>query len=252
MSEELTQWLPIIIPAVITGIIGYFVGGSIQKRQISQQYITDVVKEKYPLLHDEIRRNIETLGKFLEEPDVSFGFANLTMLYEQGTDSLMKKYHNDLYVLINSFKKNAVPRFAELEITTRTVKQKVFSSWNQFLFSAMESLLEKRGVMDGADIARAYDIAQDLIVSRNPDYVLPDMLKKDYGTALKKISARCLQSRDTFKKNANIEIISQSLIESATPEVEKLLSIYSVLDKENKKEGKEILFLLQKYIASPI
>lgn len=82
MSEELTQWFPIIIPAVITGIIGYFVGGRIQKRQISQQYITDVVKEKYPLLHNEIRRNIETLEKFLEEPDVSFDFTNLKMLYE--------------------------------------------------------------------------------------------------------------------------------------------------------------------------
>ena len=215
--------------------------------------ISPMSLRKNPLfLHNEIRRNIETLKNFLREPDVHFDFANLTTFYEQGTDSLMKKHHKDLYVLISSFKKNALSRFTELEITTRTVKQKVFRSWSQTLSGEMELSLEKKGVMEGANIARAYDIALDLIVSINPDNVLPAMLKKDYDATIKKISARCLQSKTAFKKNANIEIISQSLLESATPEVEKIIGIYSVLDKENKKEGKEILLLLQKYIADPI
>ena len=202
----------------------------------------------------------------MEEPDVSFGFANLTMLYEQGTDSLMKKHHKDLYILVNSFKKIAVPRFAELEITTRAVKQKVYHSWSKFLFSTLESLFKKKGVIGVIDLTKkdsaGYEmfvatqqaicnsIAQDLIVSRSPDYVLPDMLKKDYDSVLKKIDARCLQSKANFEKNV-IEKISRTLLESATPEVEKLRSIYSVLHKENQTEGKNILELLQKYIAGP-
>lgn len=260
MSEELTRWLlVIIIPPAITGILGYFIGGRIQKRQISQQYITDVVKEKYPLLYNEIRRNNDTLDKFLEEPDVSFDFANLTMLYEQGTDSLMKKHHKDLYVLVSSFKRIALPRFAELEIATRTVKQRLFSSWSRSLFSALEPSFKKIGVIDltkkdsagyemfaSSQKAICDDIAQDLIVSRSPDYVLPDMLKKDYDSVLKKISARCLKSKTTFKKNADTEIIFRSLIDSATPEVEKLLSIYSVLDKREQERWKRNSALIAK------
>jgi uncharacterized protein YneF (UPF0154 family) len=267
MSEQQPQLLVSIVIPLVTLILGYFIGYFFGKRQLRNQYITDLVKDKYPPLYEEILRNNKNFGNFLETPAVSFDFANLNALFDKGLDSIIKKRHKDLYVLVNSFRENSQPRFKKLETSVMTTKQKLFASWSQYLFDASPPSIKSNHIhvfpiKDGTvgnehtnastRKAECESIVQDLIVSVNSDNVLSYLLKKNYNEAINHIENRCHKSSIIFNEELNTGKLSRTLIYLATPEIESLLELHSTIEKEDKKQAEQILSLLQKYINSPI
>ena len=99
------------------------------------------------------------------------------------------------------------------------------------------------------------NISNDLIRSVNPHNVLPDLLNARYDEAREKIEESLAERipKSVGKSESDFEKISNCLIQSAKPEIEKILEIYMELKQQNDKIVKdELLPLLQKYITNPI
>lgn len=241
-----SEWLYIeIVRLAITLLavyVAYRFGLKSQKIQVLREYIATIVKSEYPALFHELKRNYEHTNNYLNKPDVSFHFPTLNKIYEQGLDKFVEKHHKDLFQALDSFKKEILPKFSELDVLRGQTKDKICSSWANHLRKMLPGKAESAGIA----------IARDLIMTISPRYVLPDLLFKRYEQVRNKIEERILAYSKPPSK-ATLKKISQTLIQEAEPEVNKILTLWKELHELNKREVDGKLFpLLQKYISNPI
>ena len=249
---ELARW----ILSVALVYLGYLLGIRSQKVQALREYITGIVRDEYPELFFEIKRNLEYLDNYLENPGFAFPFPKLNNFFGRGLDEFMKRHHKDLFQIVSFFQEEVLPNFRELDLHTVRTKEKIFDSWCKYLKNSLPKEVAEESKR----------IAEDLIKT-GPHYVLPDLLNERYGEVRNKIE-KCFfsktshiyrektQMRHVINMQSEIvdfDEISQSLIEKAKPEIAHLIETYKELKKENDREVKEkLLPLLQKYISKPI
>jgi len=249
----------VLAPALVSALIGYLLGIRRQKMQILREYITGTVKDKYPTLFSEIKRNSELLDNYLENPYVNFSFLKLEEIYNKGLDEFMKRHHKDLFLLVDSFQKKIRPQLKKLQNLGLELRKKVFVVWSNHLRKSLPS--ETKGAWER--------IAEHLLTIINPYNVWSLLLNERDEQIRNKIEA-CYteQTAHIYREKAksqlkyvierqseiiNFDEISQSLIEKAKPEIANLIEAYKELKKQNDKEVKEkLLPLLQKYISNPI
>jgi len=243
------------VVSVILFFVGYRLGNRSQKTQSLREYVSGIVKEEYRPLFTEIRWNSQLLDDYLENPNENFDFSELGKIYDEGLEEFMKLHHKDLFEKVDFFRKNIVPKFHEFD-TFELMKEAsdiCADQLNRFLPE------EFRGV--------SKTIANDLFMTINPYYIIPDLLKERYGEVRTKIED-CVQKRTDHiqpqKSTVDIVLgeepeaidfdkISQSIITKVKPQVEKLRKKHRELKKLNDEEVKEkLLPLLQKYISNPI
>ena len=248
---ELARWAL----SIALVYLGYRLGLRSQKMQALGEHITRIVKDEYPLLFFEIRRNSKYLDTYLKHPDYPFPFPKLNDVFDRGLDEFMKKHHKDLFMKLDFFQKVILSKLNELSSLTMKTKEKIFDSWSKCL----ESSLPKEVV------GQSKPIADDLIKTINQYYVLPDLLNERYTEIQNKIK-KCFLSRTSHIHRKETQIkhfltmseidfdeFSQSLIEKAKPEIANLIEKYKELKKQNDREvKKKLLPLLQKYISKPI
>lgn len=265
MNSEWIQWIqqiliPILASVIVSAIVGYLLGSKRQKKQILREHITRTVKDEYRPLFDEMRRNTELLDNYLKKPFVNFSFPKLATIYNEGLDEFVKNHHRDLFLVVDSFRKNILPKFKELHsLKTESVK-KVFDIWSSYLRKSLPEEDLSRG-----DIIK--HIAEDLLTTMNPHNVLPLLLNGRDKEVRSKVEA-CILGRTShiYQKKAkrpfvirgqakviNYNEISQALIDKAKPEIANIVDRYKKLKKQNDNEVKErSLPLLKKYISNPI
>lgn len=235
--------------------IGYILGIRSQKKQGLREYITETVKDEYPVLFQEMKRNSETLDNYLENPNVNFDFPELSQIYDTGLDGFMKRHHKDLHVRVDSFRRNILPKFYELSV--KELMDRLFGVFSKHLTESLPKELVSVSDM----------IAVDLAKSINPYYIIPDLLNERYKEVRNKIEACILYTTSHIREERrkrpyvirgqqtaiNFDAIAQSLIEKAKPEIAILIKAHKELKKENDKEVRgKLLPLLQKYISNPI
>ena len=256
------EWIYLEIARLILSLvlvyIAYFFGLRSQKIQGLREYITGIVKDEYPPLFSEMKRNSEFLDNFLENPDTAFVFPELDEIYNRGLEEFMKRHHKDLFLLTDSFQKKIRPKFKELDILVTKSMEKILDIWKVYLRKSLP-----KEVVDTSGI-----IARDLIGTTNiSTYVLPDLLNERDEEIRNKIE-KCFLNRTshihlerakrTFviegePQEISFEEISQTLIEKAKPHIASLKKIFKELKMQNDKEVKaKLLPLLQKYISNPI
>ena len=253
------EWIFQIALVLVSISVGYLLGTYQQKKQISREHITDIAKDEYPVLFDEIRQNSEYLDTYLENPDYSFPFPKLHNFFNRGLGEFMKKHHKDLFMKIDFFQKEILPKIKELDLLTIRTKEKIFDHWFEYLTSSFSKEMAQESER----------IASDLIKNVGSYYVLPDLFNERYNETRDKIEL-CIMDRTSqmyrersesqlayaLRKQSeivNFDEVSQSLIEKAKPEIVNLIQAYKELKKQNDKEVKEkLLPLLQKYISNPI
>jgi len=103
------QIVLVLVPAIVTAILGYLLGVRQQKKQALREYITGTVKVEYPLLFSEIRKNSEYLDNYLETTYIHFPFPKLNDIFNRGLDRFMQKHHKDLFLTVYSFQKKIIP-----------------------------------------------------------------------------------------------------------------------------------------------
>jgi len=252
------QIVPWILALVIP-YIAYRLGLRSQKIQVLREYIIGTVKDEYPLLFSEIRRNSEYLDKYLKDLDYHFPFPELGNFFNKGRGKFMEKHHNDLFLKIDFFQKEVLPKIKELDLLRTKTKEKIFDYWSKYLTSSLPKEM--------ADESER--IAQDLIKNRGSYYVLPDLLNERYAGIREKIEVCIMNTTSQMyrersesqlayalrrqSETVNFDELSTSLIEKAKPEIAKVIEAYKELKELNDKEVKEkLLPLLQKYISNPI
>ena len=164
-GEWIFQVLLVLTPAIASALVGYLLGKRSQRLQIIREYITDIVKTEYPALYEEMIMNSETLNNYLEKPNVNFSFSKLNRFYDRGLNEFMKRHHKDLFIMIDTFHRDILPRFYELSV--RKLMEKLFDISSSFLRKTLP-----REVVDTSE-----KIAVDLAKSINPYYIIPDLLK---------------------------------------------------------------------------
>jgi hypothetical protein len=264
------QIVLVLVPAIVTAILGYLLGVKQQKKQALREYITGTVKDEYPLLFSEIKRNSEYLDKYLEDLDYHFPFPELYNFFNKGRGKFMEKHHNDLFLKIDFFQKEVLPKIKELDLLRTKTKEKIFDYWSKYLTSSLPKEMADESERITSDLIKESErITQDLIKYRGSYYVLPDLLNERYAGVRDKIEV-CIMDRTSHmyrergesilayalrkqSENVNFDEISQSLLEKAKPEIANLLEAYKELKKQNDEEVKlKLLPLLQKYISNPI
>ena len=246
------QIVLVLVPAIVTAILGYLLGVKQQKKQALREYVTEVVKDEYPALFHEIKRNSEYLDTYLEKPDYHFPFPGLRDFFDRGLDDFMKKHHKDLFLTVDFFQKKMLPRFSELSNILWKSRDKIFDFWSDHLRKSLPTEIEDK----------AKNIVNDFVRTINPYYVLPDLLNERYQEVRNKIEACILDRTSGDSKpfvikgqsaTINFDEIFHSLLEKAKPEIAKVIEAYKELKELNDKEVKEkLLPLLQKYISNPI
>jgi hypothetical protein len=241
----------------VSVFLGYFLGARQQKKQASREHIIERTEEMYPALFSEIKRNLELLDNYLEEPNINFNFLELDQIYDHGLDGFIADHHKDLFLKVDYFKKEIVPKFSELSALFGDFYNKIFIVWSEHL----------RNFLPKEFVGESRDIADYLSRTINPYYVIPDLLNERHGKIRAKIESCILNKTAHIYKNkaANPFIISrqpevidydelsQSLIEKAKPKSSKVVSAYEKLKKQVDEEVKLKLFpLLRKYISNPI
>ena len=249
---QLVPWiLSLILP-----YIAYRLGLRSQKIQVLREYIIGTVKDEYPLLFSEIRKNSEYLDNYLETTYIYFTFPKLNDIFDRGLDKFMERHHKDLFLTVDSFQKKIIPKIGELGVLERKTTKEIFDSWSNYLKSSLPE--EAKG--------QSEDIASNLIKNTATYHVLPDLLNERYEEVQNKIEKCILEKtlhiyREKTKrpyvikeqhKRINFDEISQSLIEKAKPEIVNLKEAYKELKKQNDKAKEKLLPLLQKYISNPI
>ena len=248
---EIARW----VLSLALAYIGYFLGIRSQKIQALREYVTDIVKDKYPALFHELRFNSETLDNYLEKPNVNFNFPVLDDMYDSGLDEFVKTHHADLFSMIDSVRKNILPKFEELNV--RGLMERLFDITSEHLRQTLPKLV----------VDRSENIALDLARTINPYYIIPDLLN-DRDEEVKKKIEGCIRQRTAhvYREKAkrpyvirgqqtaiNYGKILQSLLEKAKPETQTLVNKFKELKKQYDEEVKEkLLPLLQKYISNPI
>jgi len=262
MNGEWIFQISLTLASVLVSVlVGYFLGMRSQRKQGLREYITGIVKDKYPLLFSEMKRNLEFLDNFLENPDtarVACVFPELDEIYNRGLEEFMKRHHKDLFLLIDSFQKKIRPKFEELDILVMKSMKKI----QHILEVHLRKSLPKEAVDTSGIIAR------DLIGTTNiATYALPDLLNERDEEIRNKIE-KCFWNRTSHiyrekakrpfviegeRQEISFEEISQTLIEKAKPHIASLKKMFKELKMQNDKEVKaKLLPLLQKYISNPI
>jgi len=267
IAIEIARW---IFP-LVTAFIGYRLGLRSQKIQALREYIIGTVKEEYPLLFSEIRRNSGYLDTYLENPDFDFAFSRLKNFFDRGLDDFMKKHHRDLFLKIDLFQKEILSKIKELDLLTIETKEKILDYWFKYLTVSLPKEMADESERIASDLVKESErIVSDLTKNVGSSYyVLPDLLNKRYAGIRDKIEA-CIMDRTSQmyrerkesmlayalrkqSESVNFDEISQSLIEKVKPEIANLVEAYKELKKQNDEEVKEkLLPLLQKYISNPI
>lgn len=256
-GEWIFQIALVLTSALVSALVGYLLGKRSQKLQIIREHVTNTVRAEYRVLFDEMRRNSVMLDGFLQKPNVGFEFPKLNKIYDEGLDELMKTHHKDLFLMVDSFRKNMLPKFNQLDI--RKLMKRLYDISSNLLRES----LPKEVVETSEDIARS------LFMTIGQYYVIPDFLNERYDDIRNKIE-KCIKVETShvlrlkserqlafvIKRQSvviNSEEISQSLIEKVKPETESIINIYKELKEQNDKEVKDkLLPLLQKYISKPI
>ncbi len=246
--------------------LGYYLGLRSQKIQTIRDYVIDVSGDIYPELFHEMKRNAETLNSFLNNPNVSFQFPESDDLYDKGLDEFVKTHHNDLFLVISSYKVNIVPKLYELESLFGKLRDKLYDISTTHI---RKSLSREDGWTD-----LSKEISVPLFKSINPDYIIPDLLSGRDEEARKKIEhcvtetfrggliaksraevavESLMSESSTVDKDEKIKKqLANSLFEKVKPESKTLVDIFKELKKQNDERLERILPLLQKYISNPI
>jgi len=245
-----------VVPAVMTLVVGYFLGLRSQKKQTLHEYIIGTVKEQYSFLFAEMQGNSEMLDNFLTKPDVYFDFPSLTTFFDKGLDSFMKKHHNDLFQSVSHFKNEICPKFEELNKFKIAIHENLYDIWQSYLHQNLPEAYK----------GFSLSIASDLIRVINPHYILPELLTQNHERLAKKVQKCIIEKTSQIRENEtqisyairkreaiDSESIIESLIKLAKPTIENILRVYRDLKEQNDKEIKaKLLPLLQKYISNPI
>ncbi len=258
MNGEWVQWILQIALALVTAIIGYLLGSKRQKKQTLREHITSTVKDEYRPLFNEIRKNSELLDNYLEKPFVNFSYPRLATIYNEGLDEFMKNHHRDLYLVVDSFKRNILPKFRDFDSLGKESRIKVRDIWSNCL-SSKSLPSEVAGVSNS--------IAQDLLTSMNQYNVLALLLNGRDEEIRNKIEG-CILARTSYirKKIAerpfvikwqkgviNYDEIFKALMDKAKPEIANIVDKHKKLKKQNDNEVRgKLLPLLKKYISKPI
>lgn len=258
MNGEWTfQIVLALVPALISAFIGYFLGTRSQRKQGLREYITETVKDKYPSLFSEIKRNSERVDNYLDSPFDSFSFPQLEQIYNKGRDEFMKKHHRDLFLLVDFLYNQIRPKLKKLQNLGLELRKKFFVVWSNQLRKSLPS--ETKGTSES--------IAEHLLTTINPHNIWSLLLNERDEQIRNKIEA-CYTERTAhiYREKAkrrwavrgqseiiNFDEISQLLLEKAKPEIANLIEAYKELKKQHGKEVKEkLLPLLRKYISNPI
>jgi len=229
-------------------VVGYFIGnylsGRSQKIQILREYIIGIVKAEYPSLFADLNLRLERFDNFLEKPyELTYKFPKLKEIYEKGWIGFMKKHHNDLFLSIDYFQQNLLPKFEEIALLSGNLRNSTWKHWGAYLEGQLPEDAKRAGK----------EIADDLIRTINPYNVFPDLLNGRYEEAKNKIKKCFVDRTSRYIIKPDLYEISHSLIESAKFEVEKILKFYRDLKEQNDRVVKgELLSLLQKYINNPV
>lgn len=235
--------------------IAYRLGIRSQKIQALREYIKDIVREVYPALFQEMKFNSEILDDYLEKPNINFNFPELGEVYDRGFEEFMKKHHKDLFSMVDSFHKNTLPKFDELDVGKLMKKLSDVSSHH------LRASLPKEVA------GTSESIAHDLFNSINRYYAIPDLLNDRDKEVRNKIEG-CIVDRTSHiyqekaktpfitreqKEAINYERISQEILEKAKPEAKYLVDRFKKLKQRYDCEVKDkLLPLLQRYISNPV
>ncbi len=143
-----------LLPALVSALFGYFLGTRSQKKQDLREYITETVKEKYPQLFAEIKRNSDLLDNYLNDPFIHFSFPLLEQLYNEGRDEFMTKHHKDLHLIVDFFYTQICPKLNDFHNLNKGSRKKIFLIWKDQL------------VKSGLRLAECEHIAKDLVTAR--------------------------------------------------------------------------------------
>lgn len=260
--ETLLEFLPYVIPlatAVVGWVLGYYLGLRSQKIQTRQKYVTDTVKEQYPSLFAEMRRNSEYIDHFLEKPIVTFQFLVLTEFLKKRLGALMKKHHADLFQTVNNFAEKIQPKFEELNTLRFNIHNELYKIWHTYihetLLGAYPEWVSER-------------IGDDLIKTVNQYNVLSELLSKKHNSMARKVEKSIVERTAEIKEqemekrhkirgipvgDTDFDKVTESLVELAKPKIESILKVYAFLKEQNDTEIKgKIIPLLNKYIGNPV
>lgn len=247
----------VLTPTLASAVIGYLLVIRRQEKQVLREYITGTVKDEYPLLFSEIKRNSERVDNYLDNPFDSFSFPQLEQVYNKGRDEFMKKHHKDLFLLVDSLYNQIRPKLKKLQNLGLESRQKLFVVWSNHLRKSLPS--EAKGTSER--------IAEHLLTTVNPHNVWSLLLNERDEQIRNRIEA-CYTERTAHiyreeakrpfviereRQEISFEEISQTLIEKAKPHIASLKKMFKELKMHNDKEVKaELLPLLQKYISNPV
>jgi len=262
MNGEWIQWIqqiliPILVSVLVSAIVSYYVVSKTQRKQILRGHITETVQKEYPSLYAGLRNRSEQLDNYLDKPYVTFEFPKLKQLYNMGLEEFIREHHKDLFSAIDSFRKNILPKYKELNSVTTTSREKMYDKWLAYI---SRLLPEEEG-------QTSEWITKDLLTTIGQYYVLPLLLNGRDEEVRNKIEG-CILDRTShiYQKKAkrsfvnrgqakviNYNEISQTLLDKAKPEISKIVDKHKELKKQNDNEVKEkLLPLLKKYISNPI
>jgi len=247
------QILPLIFSLVLP-FVAYWLGLKSQRIQALREYVADTVQNKYPALSSEIIQNIELFDDYLEDPLEHFDFPKLNQFYDDGLHEFMKMHHNNLFVYIDSLKREIAPRLYELRRVVDMAIKNIYNNWD----SELNKILPKKLT------EKSKEISADLIRSITPNYVLKDLLndrkdgiRKKVEACIKKYTDYFYQPGALYPPDQEIEYVDydkvfNSLLKTAKPEIARILGFYAELQKQiNEKVKLELLPLLHKFMGNP-
>jgi len=256
-GEWVLQIAVIMIPPLVAAIVGYLLGSKRQKEQILREHITSTVKDEYRPLFREIRRNTKLLDNYLENPFVEFSFPKLMTIYDEGVDEFVKNHHRDLFIVVDSFKKDILPELKDFDSQGKETRIKLRDIWSNCLSKSLPS-----------EVAMVSNtIAQNLLTTMNPYNVLSLLLNGKNEEIRNKIEACILGSTSSIyhrlakrrfvikgqSKVINFDEIFQALMDKSKLEIANIVEKHKELKNQNDNEVKEkLLPLLKKYISNPI
>ncbi len=255
--EVLSLLAPAAFSAILSVIIGYFLGVRQTRKQALSKYITETAGELYPSLFSEIKENLALSDTYLEKPNRNFRFPNFEDIYNRGLERFIEKHHKELFIILDNFKNNILPKFHEIDALFMDIWNTTFPEWSEYLRNSLPEEVR----------SESKNISHDLSNSNSLNYVLPDILNQRDDVARSKIICSITENTThiyagldkdvlTIKSrlnNPDFEKIAQALIEMTEPKTTNFIEKYEKLKILSKEEiSLKILPILKKYISCPI
>jgi len=253
----LSSFASAVFIAILTLILGYFLGVRQTKKQALSKYITDTAGELYPSLFYEIKENLAMLDTYLEKPNRNFRFPNFEDIYNRGLERFIEKHHKELFLILDNFKNNILPKFHEIDALFMDIWTSTFPEWSEYLRTSLPKEVR----------SESKNISHDLSKSDSLNYVLPDLLNQRDDMARSKINCSITENTThiyagldndvlTIKSrlnNPDFEKIAQVLIEMTKPKTTNFIEKYEKLKILSEEEIRaKILPMIQRYISCPI